>query len=169
MLVLMTVPAMGEDMFWKDSHGNPMPDTASQKSVNGVAGMLLVTSDDNWEAKWNTSPETVPHFTEAHTVVVGKALHILTFIGDPTRSSDGTVHITCDFSMQKPDGTYSVQKKDVECLSGPISQSTLYLSKIVLGFLGEKNDPPGKWIVRLTLKDLVKGAIIPLQTTFILQ
>jgi hypothetical protein len=30
-------------------------------------------------------------------------------------------------------------------------------------------DPSGKWIVRVTVKDLVKRAIIPLETTFVLQ
>jgi hypothetical protein len=146
-----------------------MPDTASRKSINGMRGWLLITSDDDWEAKWNTSPDTVPQFTEAHTVVVGKRLHILTFIGNPMQSSDGA-HVTCDLSMQKPDGNYSIQKQDLECLTGSLSgtQSTLYLSRLVVGFVGEKSDPPGKWIVRVTLH-LVKHAIIPLETTFVLQ
>jgi len=81
------------------------------------------------------------------------------------------VHVTCDFSMQKPDGTFETQKQDLECLSGKVtdSSSTVYLTRLVLGFSGEKTDPPGKWIVRVTIKDLVKGSIIPLETTFILQ
>jgi hypothetical protein len=86
------------------------------------------------------------------------------------QSSEGA-HVTCDLSMQKPDGTYSIQKQDLECLTGSLSgtQSTLYLSRLVVGFVGEKNDPSGKWIVRVTIKDLVKRAIIPLETTFALQ
>jgi len=165
------VPALGQDLFWKDSQGSRMPDTDSRKSVSGVGGWLLVTPDDNWEEKWNTPSETVPQFTEAHTVVVGKRLHILTFIGNPMRSTDGTAHVTCDLTMQRPDGTYSIQKQDLECLTGSLAghQGTLFLSRLVVGFIGEKNDPSGKWIVRVTIKDLIKPAIIPLETTFVLQ
>ena len=171
LLVLMAGQIDAEDMLWKDNQGNRMPETASRKSVNGVGGWLLVTSDKDWEAKWNTSPETIPSFTEAHTVVVGKSLRVLTFVANPTQSPDGAVHVACDFSMQKPDGTFETQKQDVECLSGKVtgSSSTLYLTRLVLGFLGEKTDPAGKWIVRVTIKDLVNGSIIPLETTFTLQ
>jgi hypothetical protein len=170
LLFLLAVPAMGDDLFWKDGQGNRLPDTAFRKSVNGVGGWLLVTPDDDWEAKWNTSPDTVPHFTEAHTVMVGKRLRILTFIGNPMQSSDGA-RITCDFSVQKPDGTYSTQKQDLECLTGTLSgtQSTIYLSRLIVGFVGETADPFGKWIIRVTIKDLVKHAIIPLETSFVLQ
>src|SRR5579859_5960141 len=109
-LLLMAVPGIGQENSWKDSQGNPVSETASRKSANGVGGWLLITSDDNWEEKWNTPSETIPQFTEAHTVGVGKRLHILTFVGNPGRSVDGTAHVTCDFSMQKPDGTFEVQK-----------------------------------------------------------
>jgi len=171
LLVLMAAPVEAEDGLWKDNQGNHVPDTASRKSVNGVGGWLLVTSDKDWEAKWNTSPDTIPNFNEAHTVAVGNSLRVLTFVANPTQSADGAVHVTCAFSMQKPDGTFDTQKQDVECLSGKVtgSSSTLYLTRLIVGFLGEKTDPPGKWIVRVTIKDLVKGSIIPLETTFVLQ
>jgi hypothetical protein len=170
-LLLIAVPGIGQELSWKDSQGNPVPETVSRKSVNGEGGWLLITSDDNWEEKWNTPSDTIPQFTEVHTVGVGKRLHILTFIGNPGRSMDGTAHVTCDFSMQKPDGTFEVQKQNVDCLSGTLlgTKRTLYLSRLQLGFAGEKNDPFGKWIVRVTIKDLIKPAIIPLETTFTLQ
>jgi hypothetical protein len=170
LLFLMAVPAAGDDLFWKDSQGSHMPDTIFRKSVSGVGGWLLVTSDDDWEAKWNTSPDTVPRFNEAHNVVVGKSLHILTFIGNPMQSSTGA-HVTCDLSMQRPDGTYSIQKQNLECLTGSLSgtQSTIYLSRLVVGFVGEKSDPLGKWIVRVTIEDLVKHVVIPLEKTFVMQ
>jgi hypothetical protein len=170
-LLVLAAPAFAQDLFWKDRQGNRIPDTASQKSVNGVGGWLLVTSDDDWEEKWNTPSETVPQFTEAHTVAVGRRLHILTFIGNPTSSPDGNVNFTCDLSIQRPDGTYSIQKQDLECLTGPLAghQGTLYMSRLVIGFIGEKTDPSGRWIVRVTIKDLVKPAIIPLETTFVLK
>jgi len=88
LLVLVAAQVVAEDMLWKDNHGNRMPDTAYRKSVSGVGGWLLVTSDNDWEAKWNTSPDTIPNFNEAHTVVVEKSLHILSFGVPPVRVLD---------------------------------------------------------------------------------
>jgi hypothetical protein len=171
LFVFISVPVVSQDMFWTDSQGGRAPDRDSRKSVNGVGGLLVVTSDDNWREKWDAPSETVPKFTDVHTVVVGGRLRVLTFIGNPARAADGKAQVTCDFSMQKPDGTYSVQKQDVECLSGPLlgSAKTIYLSRLVIGFVGDKDDPPGQWSVRVTIKDLVKPATIPLETRFVLQ
>jgi hypothetical protein len=84
---------------------------------------------------------------------------------------DGTAHVTCDFSMQKADGTFEVQKQNVDCLTGSLlgSKRTLYLSRLLLGFAGEKGDPVGQWTVRVMIKDSVKRSSIPLEATFVMQ
>jgi hypothetical protein len=165
-----TAPVSAEQWFWKDALGHPVPDTPSRRSSNGVGGWLLVTSDDNWKEKWNTPSATVPQFTEAHTVVVGQRLHILTFVANPPRSTDGHVNLTCDLSMQRPDGTFSMQRQDMECLTGSVvgKPSTLYLTSLVIGFFGEKSDPAGTWIVRVTLNDKIQHLAIPLENSFTL-
>jgi hypothetical protein len=172
LLVLMsTAPAFAEDLFWKDAHGNPVPDRPSQKSVNGVGGWLLVTPDEDWEAKWNVPAENVPAFKEADSVSLGQRLFVLVFIAGATRTKNGDVNVTCDFEVQRPDHTYSTREKNLVCLKGDLKgpTSTVYLSEQILGFVGEKTDPPGKWIVRIVLKDTVKHVIIPLETSFTLQ
>jgi hypothetical protein len=172
LLVLMsTAPAFAQDLFWKDAQGNPVPDRPSQKSVNGVGGWLLVTPDEDWEAKWNTAAENIPAFKEADTVNISQHLFILIFIASPTRAKNGDVDITRDIEVQKPDHSYSTREKNLACLKGhlPGPQSTLYLSEQIVGFVGEKTDPPGKWLVRILLKDTVKHVTIPLETSFTLQ
>ena len=163
-------PALAQTLFWKDSHGKPVADTASQKSVDGVGAWLLVTSDEDWEAKWNTPNTTIPAFTQASTVTVGKRVFILAFVANPTRSKQGDVNVTCDFEIEKPNRVVTHQH-DIECLKGkPLgSEGTLYLTKQIVGFVGEKEDPPGKWIVRITIKDLNRPVSIPLETSFTLQ
>jgi len=169
--LLASLPVASQDMSWKDSQGHRESDTDARKSVNGVGGWLVVTSDDNWKEKWETPADTVPQFTEAHAVALGGRLRILTFISNPGRDKDGKAKVTCDFSMQKPDGSYSLQKQDVDCLSGSLQgdAKTIYLSKLVIGFAADKDDPPGQWIVRVTVKDLLKPSAIPLETRFVLQ
>jgi hypothetical protein len=170
LLFAAAAPAHAQTFAWKDSHGNPVPQTASQKSVDGVGGWLLVTSDQDWEAKWNTPSDTVPQITQASTVTVGKRVFILAFVANPTRSEQGDVNVTCDFEIERPNLVVTHQN-DIECLKGkPLgSASTLYLTRQIVGFVGEKDDPMGKWIVRITIKDLNRPVNIPLVTSFTLQ
>jgi hypothetical protein len=171
LLLLSSTHAPAEDLFWKDSQGNPVPDRPSQKSINGVGGWLLVTPDEDWETKWSTPAENVPAFREADTVSVGQRLFILIFVAGPTRAKSGDVNITCDIEVQRPNKTYSTRERNLSCLTGhPEGPAyTVYLSDKVLGFVGEKTDPPGKWMVRIVLNDTVKHVTIPLQTSFTLQ
>jgi hypothetical protein len=171
LLLGTAIPVFAENLFWKDSQGNPVPDRPSQKSINGVGGWLLVTPDEDWEAKWNTPAENIPEFKEADTVAIGQHLFILIFIASPTRAKSGDVNVTCDIEVQRPDHTYSTREKNLACLKGHLHgpQSTLYLSEQILGFVGEKTDPSGKWLGRIVLKDTVKHVIIPLETSFTLQ
>jgi hypothetical protein len=171
LLILVTAPAWGENLVWKDDQGNPVPDRPSQKSVNGFGGWLLVTPDEDWEAKWNTPHDNIPKFREADTVTIGQHLFILIFIAGPARTKSGDVNITCDIEVQRPDHTYSTRETNLACLEGHLQgpQYTLFLSQQILGFVGEKTDPPGKWFVRIVLKDTIKHVILPLETSFTLQ
>ena len=169
--ILAALPVASQDTGWNDSLGHRASNSDARKSVNGVGAWLVVTSDDNRKEKWETPSATVPQFTEAHTVPLGGRLRVLTFIADPGRDGDGKARLTCDFSMQKPDGSYSMQKQDVDCLSGSLQgeAKTIYLSKLIIGFVADKGDPPGEWIVRVTIKDLLKPAVIPLETRFVVE
>ncbi len=171
LLLGSSLPAFSENLFWKDSHGNPVPDRPSQKSVDGVGGWLLVTPDEDWEAKWNTPADNIPAFKEADTVSIGQRLFVLIFIAGPTRTKNSDVNITCDLEVQRPDHSYSTREKNLACLKGVLKGplSTVYLSEQILGFVGEKSDPPGKWTVRVVLNDTVKRVSIPLETSFRLQ
>ena len=40
------------------------------------------------------------------------------------------------------------------------------MSSAVIKYIGEKGDPPGKWVVEIALTDKVRGTIIPLKTQF---
>ena len=171
-------PALAQTFVWKDGQGHPEPDSAARKTVSGVGGWLLVTSDQDWEAKWNTPNMTIPAFTEASTVTVGKRVFILAFVANPTPSKQGEVNVTCDFEIERPNHLITHQH-DIECLTGKLlncstaqllgSEGTLYLTKQIVGFVGEKDDPQGKWIVRITIKDLNRPVNIPLETSFTLQ
>lgn len=135
---------------------------------DGFGGLLLVTPDPDWEEKWNTSPDTVPQFSQASTVRYGERLTILTFFGNPKTDSSGNIHIVCDVKVIRPDGSFSINSGDIECAKGKLmgAPRNLRLSRAVLGYMGEKDDPPGVWRIEVKLIDKVRGTSLLLKSQF---
>jgi hypothetical protein len=168
LFLAIAVLALANDRFWRDEHGKFLPGTESRNAVDGFGGWLVVTSDSDWQAKWETSSDTVPRFTEAKTVARGKTVFILTFFANPKLNENGDADVTCDIDVVKPDGTSSVHQVDVVCFRGALRgpPTNVYLSAPILNFVGESNDPAGKWSVRVTLKDNIRHVSLPLKTSF---
>ena len=171
--LLMTISLMAhaERGGWVTSDGKPVPNSDAMKSINGFGGWLVVTPDMDWEEKWNTSPETIPHFSEAKDVSYGEQLTILTFYINPKTLISGEIDVLCDIKVTRPDGSSSVNAKSVQCAAGKLQGSPRYvrLSSGVIKYIGEAGDPPGEWVVEVTLTDTVRGTVVPLKTHFNLQ
>src|SRR5262245_54364507 len=135
--------ATAQDFGWRDANGNPTPDTDSRKSSNGLAGWLLTTSDPDWEAKWNTPEHEIPTFAGAETVKRGESIFTLIFIVNPKPDAKGQVNVSCDVKVTRPNGTTSIDEKNVDCLKGELQGNphNLRLAAPVLGFVGEPADP----------------------------
>jgi hypothetical protein len=159
-LFLLTVSTVyATDQFsWKDRDGNPVPNTDSMKSVQGFGGWLVVTPDLDWQEKWNTPAETTPNFSEAFEVSLGEQLTILTFFGNPAVSADGEIEILCDLQVVRPDKSYSVNEKDIECAKGALQGNpyNVRLSQAIIKYVGEPGDQIGEWSVFVTLKDKLR-------------
>jgi Flp pilus assembly protein TadG len=170
LFLMIGVAALAEDRFWRDERGGFAANTEARSAVGGFGGWLVVTSDSDWQAKWETSPSTVPRFTEAKTVARGKPIFILTFFANPKLTESGAADVTCDIDVVKPDGTSSVHQVDAVCFRGELKgpATNVYLSAPILNFVGESNDPAGKWLVRVTLKDNIRHMSLPLRASFIL-
>ena len=68
LVMTLFLAAHTETGVWVFVDGRSVPNSDTIKSINGFGGSLVVTPDPDWEEKWNTSPETVPHFSEAAEV-----------------------------------------------------------------------------------------------------
>lgn len=169
-LALVPLAATGADTGWKDSSGKPIEDTDSQKSRDGFGGMVLVTPDQDWEAKWNTPAEVKPQFNAASTVERGQKLFVLIFFVNP-KVQDGAADVTCHLKVTRPNGTTSLNQASVPCHQGPIRGDAFHvrLAGPVIGFVGEPNDPAGRWVVAVTLYDNLRGTELPLRTSFVLK
>lgn len=167
----ISTASVGQDGFWRDRQGNPTPETEARRSLNGLGGWLLVTSDEDWREKWDTPSDTVPNFKEVNTLRKGDKAFVLAFFANPKLAPDGQVDITCDLDATRPDGTTSIHQTDVTCFRGTIKGSpyNMYLSAPVIGFVGEASDPTGTWIIRVSLKDNLRKTVLPLKTSFTLE
>ncbi|WP_026286592.1 hypothetical protein [Pseudomonas umsongensis] len=157
--------------YWKDSNGNPIPDTESRRTIGEFGGSLLITSDPDWEKKWNTPAETTPVFTEAQIVSRGERIFALTFFANPKLNANHEANITCDLKATRPNGTESINQRDAVCFQGRLKgdPNNMYLAAPVIGFIGEPDDPVGVWTLEITLKDNLRKVVMPLKATFTLK
>lgn len=155
---------------WRNKDGKIVPNSDNMKSIKGFGGWLLITSDADWEEKWNTPTYVSPNFNEASNVSYGQKLTILTFFINPKVSDQGTINITCGVNIIRPDNKVSVDNQNIECLKDIVIENprNVHLSPIVIDYIGEEGDPPGEWIVEVNINDINRGASIPLRNTFIL-
>lgn len=137
-------------------------------SGNGFSGMLVATSNSEWDENWTIVPDALPDFHRAESVATGEQIFVLTFFSNPTVNEYQAVDIACDLQLVKPDGSASFSKKDVACFQGMLvgNVTDLTMAIPVIGFTSEEGDPKGVWKVNVTLKDKLGKQQIPMTVSF---
>lgn len=166
--LLSTQVYSSDDFVWFKDDGQIAPNRENQKAISGFGAWLLVTPDKNWEEKWNTPYENVPYFSEAENVEIGQELTILPFFANPKLDDNRAFEIVCDIQVKQPDGTFSIDEKNIPCASGQlnIDPKTIFLTQTVIKYIGEQGDPYGLWSIHFVMKDQLRGVSIPLETSF---
>lgn len=141
------------------------------QGVTGFGGSVLATTDDDWEKKWNTPPETTPNFNKAGVVPYGKKIYILTFFSNPKLDQQGKADVRCDLKIRAPTGKISFEQKGATCFAGAFQGSpyAMRLSAPVVTFSGDSEDSAGAWSVDVMLRDTVGNVELPLRTSFELE
>jgi hypothetical protein len=163
-----TVDARGG---WTTGDGRPAPDTEYRKSANGFLAWLLVTDDESWESEWNTEPDHAPRFSEVDELRMGEEVTVLVLIANPKVDAHGNVDIACDIHVRRADGSVSMDRKGVECLTGPLlgNSTAVRLAAPRMVFVGEPGDPIGPWKFSVTLRDAHRRTTLVLTKTIILK
>ncbi|MGH8026897.1 MAG: hypothetical protein ACREO0_09230 [Pseudoxanthomonas sp.] len=169
-LALFPLTALAQS-GWKDMKGNAIPETESARSKDGFSASLVITPDKDWREKWNTPPETVPHFSTAEEVSAGGELYALTFLANPMLDASGTTDVACDFTVSRPDGSKSVSEFDTPCFKTELKTdpTQVYRSAASLTYVAEPEDPRGTWSIEVVVKDRLRGVSIPLRTSFVVR
>jgi hypothetical protein len=146
------------------------PETGHSKTKDGFAALLLITDDPDWEAKWNTPPETKVHFKDADKVRVGEKLVILTFFANPKPDAANRVSILCDLKITRPDGTFAADERGLNCTSGELEgdPSNIRLTPVIVHVIAEETDQRGEWVVDVGITDAVRATRLELTRKFTL-
>lgn len=170
LFVLLLIPTVVycSGNAWLGPDRSKWPDTEFRKVKNDFAGLLLVTSDTDWQTKWDTPPDTVPYFSEAKTVKVGQEVVVLTFFANPKVDQKGNANVTCSIRATRPNGTISLERQGIECMKGKLegAADNMRLSPAIIKFVGEKSDPLGTWLVEVEIEDLNRSTKLQLKTRF---
>lgn len=169
--VFCSLNAMAFEGVYLGPDKSTWPNTESRKTKNDFAAWLIATPDRDWKEKWNTPPDTVPHFSEVEKLKVGEQLVILTFFTNPKTDNEQQTKVICSLKVTRPDSSISADQKDFPCLFGKLNENPNYIrmSPAVIQFVGEETDPLGEYIVEVEVYDAMRETTLHLVKKFTLE
>lgn len=154
---------------WRSQDGEPVSNTDARKSIDGFGAAVIITSDADWESKWKTPPSTTPNFSTTDKLKIGEQATILIFFANPKQDTAGSVDVTCDIKVTRPDGRVS-DDRGLKGYTGKLREvvTNTFLTETAIRVVGEPTDPLGEWVVEITVHDNVRHVSVPLRTKFTL-
>lgn len=145
------------------------PEYEWQASGEGFGAAVVVTADPEWKRKWGTPAPRLPRIDQARSLRIGQKVWTLLFLTNPSADLTGTVDVTCDLRMIRPNGRVTERRglRALRIKTVPVPRT--YMSEFVLTMEGEENDPLGEWIVEFVVHDNVRGVALPLTGRYTLQ
>jgi hypothetical protein len=168
LVVSSIVHAESPSGVWRSPDGTTIPQTEARRSVSGFGVWLVITSDSDWAEKWETPSWTSPHFTEAREVARGSRITTLIFFANPKADDQGNANVLCDIKVIRPDGSFSANTRDAECMHEPLrgDPANVRLGAPVIVFVSDASDPAGTWRVEVVVKDMNRPVEVPVSATF---
>ena len=166
--VLFGASLHGEDSTAWRKDGKPAADTPNMKSKNGFGAQLYLTQSAQFFEDWN-KPGT-PNLTELKNNRAHRNAPLFSAIlfVDPGIDSKGSVDVTYDIVIRKPDGSIYGEQKDFVGLKGKYvaPAHSLQLAKERMGIRIDSQDPSGTYTVEVMVRDHIKKVELPLKAAF---
>ncbi len=152
---------------WINGAGKAMPETDAMNPAV-ACGIAAGHLRCRLAGQVGTPPETTPGFTQADEVHPGGELFLLTFLSNPQLDENRVPKVHCDLRMLRPDGSTSIDERDVPCCTAalPGPPTLLYMTNLHLKFVAEASDPKGTWTAQVVVRDLLRNVSLPLQAHF---
>ncbi len=145
------------------------PEYEWQASGEGFGAAVVVTADPDWKKKWSPPAPRLPRIDQARSLRIGQKVWALLFLTNPSADLTGTVDVTCDLRMIRPNGRVTERRglRALRIKTIPVPRT--YMSEFVLTMEGEENDPLGEWVIELVVHDNVRGVALPITGRYTLE
>ena len=160
---------LGDDSTAWRKNGKPdVVDTPNVKSKKGFGAQLFLTQNAQFFVDWNKQ-ETPSLITLKNDKALRNVpLFTVIFFVDPGTDSKGSVDVTYDMVIRKPDGSIYGEQKNAVGLKGKyvVPAHDLQLAHERMGIQIDNQDPSGTYTVEVTVRDHIKKVELPLKATF---
>ena len=157
----------GENLGWRDQEGQLVQNTDDRKAIEGFGASVIITTDVDWEKKWNTPAATTPKFTTTDKLRIGEQGTILIFFANPKLDSDNSIDVTCDIKITRPNNI-TTENSGLKGYAGKLMgpPENTYLTESIIRFVGEPSDPVGEWVININVHDNIRHVTVPLKLKF---
>ncbi|MEI6494227.1 MAG: hypothetical protein WCO94_16905 [Verrucomicrobiota bacterium] len=164
--ILLGASLHGEDSTAWRRDGKPVDDTSNMKSKKGFGAQLFLTQSPKFFEDWN-KPGT-PNLNMLEKAQRNVPLYSIVLFVDPGTDSKGSVDVTYDMVIRKPDGSIYGEQKNAVGLKGRfvVPAHDLQLAQERMGIQIDSQDPSGTYTVEVTVRDHIKKAELLLKATF---
>lgn len=154
----------------KAKAGEAAPETTEWRAASeGFGAAVVITADPEWKRKWSAPAAKLPQIEQARSLQIGQKVWALLFLTNPSADRTGSVDVTCDLRMVRPNGKVT-ERRDLRVLrkkTVPVPRT--YMSEFVLTMTGEETDPVGEWVLEFVVHDRVRGVALPITGRYILK
>jgi len=135
-------------------------------ATNDFGVQFALIEDKTFFDKWNTP--AIPHFKPISKASRGVPIYTMVIFAGAGLRKDGTVDVTFDAIVRKPDGSIYGQDKNMIGASGRIASlpGDLQLVREYFAIRIEPNDPSGEYSVEVLVRDNVKKLELQLKRRF---
>jgi hypothetical protein len=138
------------------------------REANGLHGMLILTSDKDWQQKWDTPEKTIPKFNTSSELYIGETLSVLGFVSNPKLDDKGEVNIHCGLQLVTPTGKVVVSQTEIPCMTGKMTgkAANVYMLPAGAAVMAELTDEEGNWTAHYRITDKNRQTTIELKSSF---
>ncbi len=138
------------------------------KTKDGFSAQLWLTSDSEVFFKAMQHPET-PVLPSTNRAVRGESIETTVLFQNPKSDKGGSIYVTCDFVVLKPDGSIYGEAPGMIGEIGPTEfpPEAIQLGDGRLEIIIEPEDPDGKYWVHATVTDQIRNVSLELKEWFV--
>lgn len=159
LFLTLFVPLLAQSA-WIDSHGKPVPDTESMRSVGNFGVQVVLTPDDKQFRQTWVSTKGTPKLSSTNSVHLGSSVGAVIIFHGCSPNATGVCDVVSEFILENPDGTKTPVGGGPVWSGSPLQAGLLQLGQASMAVGFDNNDPVGDYKVIAKVKDKISGHML---------